>query len=204
MAEYGDESTSAFFRGYDATVEATSKTITLGQEVAITVSDLDQNHDKGAKEQVKVEIDPEGLSSEFFATLEETGVDTGVFSKKLIVGQDFAVEKAGGEFVDSVLVRYVDAVTLNGDELEDRELTLSFPIGNAKLAVKPSDSIGPQARITITVTDVDYNSDPKAVDFIDDDNALEIITDNGEISDDEIRLGDDGLLHVPVIRVHGD
>lgn len=190
VAEYNDETASTLIRANNGILTTSSKAISSGQEITITATDPDQNHDRDVKEQVEIRIDPDGLE-ETTELLDETDLNTGVFSKKLVVGEDFEVLD-GGELVDEVTITYVDAVTSNGGTAEERELVLTPPSSNGKLTISPTGAVGPSSEITLTLLDIDLNEDPNAEDTIDSD-VLKIRTDNDEISDREIRLGEDGL-----------
>jgi hypothetical protein len=189
VATYGDETASTLIKANNAILTTSSKTINSGQEITITVNDMDQNHDRDVKEQVEIVIEPDGLA-ETTELLDETDLNTGIFTKKFVVGEDFEILD-DGEVVNEVIVRYVDAVTSNGGH-EERELTLIPPTSNAKLTITPEDNIGPATRITITLVDADLNADPNSEDIIDTD-VLTIRTDNGDIEEDSIELGEDGL-----------
>ena len=189
VADYKDETASTVLKGYNGILTTSSKTINSGQEITLTVTDLDQNHDRDVKEQVEVQIEPDGLDP-ITKLLDETDLNTGIFTKKLVVGEDFDILD-DDQLVDDVTVTYQDVVTSNGDNAE-RELKLIPPSSNGKLTITPASGIGPSTKLTFTLVDADLNKDPNSEDVIDFD-VLKIASDNNDISDSQIKLGDDGL-----------
>lgn len=189
VADYDQETASTLIKANNAILITSSKTINAGQEITISVNDMDQNHDRDVKEQVLIEIEPDGLTTTT-ELLDETDLNTGVFTKKLKVGEDFEIVD-DGEVVDDVIIRYDDAVTSNGGS-EERELTLIPPTSNGKLTISPANNVGPSTKVTITLVDIDLNEDPNSEDLIDF-NVLEIATDNNDIDDDSIGVGENGL-----------
>jgi len=177
VAEYDDETASTVIKGYTGVLTSSSKTINSGQEVTLTVIDPDQNHDRDVKEQVLVEIEPNGLATTT-ELLDETDLNSGTFSKKLRVGEDFEILD-GDELVDDVTIKYIDSVTSNGGTAVEKELVLNTPSSNARLTADPEEGIGPGTKITFTLIDVDLNDDPNAEDIINFD-VLKIRTDNDE------------------------
>ena len=190
VADYDDETASTVIKAYTGILTSSSKTINAGQEVTLTVVDPDQNHDRDVKEQVLIKIEPHGLATTT-ELLDETDLNTGTFTKKLRVGEDFDILD-DDELVDDVTIRYTDPVTSNGGTAVEKELVLNTPSSNAQLTADPEEGIGPGTKITLTLVDVDLNDDPNSEDIIDFD-VLKIRTDNDEISGREISLGDDGL-----------
>lgn len=189
IAQYDDKTASSVFKGYNGKLTADPDTVASGTEILLTVTDADQNKDRDVVEQIKVEIEPDGIASTFVA-LSETGANTGIFTREVVVGEDFEITD-DGEVVDEVTMRYLDAMSSDGS-FEERELVLTPPTGNGKLTISPAENIGPQTKITVTLTDVDLNEDPNAEDIIDG-GQLTIRTTNDEIGDDVIELGEDGL-----------
>jgi len=189
VAKYDDSTASTLIKGYNGILTTSSRTITSGQEITITVTDPDQNHDRDVREQVEISIDPDGLEMTT-QLLDENDLNTGVFTKKLVVGEDFEILD-GEQLVDEVKLTYSDSVTSNGAS-EERELKLIPPSSNAKLSMNPEGNIGPSTKITLTLIDADLNKDPNAKDIINTD-VLKIRTDNKDISDDKIAIGEDGL-----------
>lgn len=190
VADYKDSTASTVLKGYNGILTSSSKTINSGQEITITVSDPDQNHDRDVKEQVLIEIEPDGLDK-IPILLDETDLNTGIFTKKLVVGEDFKILD-DDKVVDDVTVTYNDAVTSSGSTAEERELKLIPPTSNGQLTITPDINIGPATKITITLVDADLNEDPNTKDLVDFD-ALKIRTTNNDISHDEIKTGQDGL-----------
>ena len=190
VADYEDSRRSTVLKGNSGILKTSSKTINSGQEITITVTDPDQNHDRDVREQVEITFEPDGLA-ETEELLEETELNSGVFTKKFVVGEDFEIID-DGELVDDVTVRYIDAVTSDGSTGEERELILSPPSSNGKLTINPESGIGPNTEITITLVDIDLNQDPNSEDTIDFD-VLEIKTDNNDVEPSSIALGEDGL-----------
>jgi len=189
VADYKDETASTVLKGYNGILTSSSRTINSGQEITLTVTDPDQNHDRDVKEQVLVKIKPDGLDP-ITKLLDETGLNNGIFSKKLVVGEDFDILD-DDELVDDVTVTYQDVVMSNGGDAE-RELKLIPPSSNGNLTITPSSGIGPGTKLTITLVDVDLNEDPNTEDIVDFD-VLKIRTDNSDVSNREIELGEDGL-----------
>ncbi len=191
IAEYDGEEASTVAKGYTGKLTTSSRTINTGMEITVTVTDADQNHDRDVAEQVKVEFEPDGLASTF-ETLDETGNNTGIFQKKFKVGEDFTILD-DGELVDEVTLRYIDAVSSDGSEEEERELKLLPPSSTARIVVTPEDEVGPQTQLTVNILDIDLNDDPNATNFIDSD-VLEVNSDSKEITGGKkISAGEQGF-----------
>lgn len=189
IVNYRGETDSAAFIGYSGKIETSKKEISTGLEVTITVTDEDQNKDLATIEDIKVKIEPAGLDA-VFVSLDETGKDTGKFSVKLKVGKDFQIVK-DGVLVKNVVVTYHDPATSDGND-QKKTLILSPEKESAALVIDPSDNITPWTEIEVTLTDKDLDKDPDKKDIIDLP-VLTIYTDNDDIDNDEISLGDQGL-----------
>lgn len=189
IAEYDDKTASSVFKGYNGRLTADPDIISSGTSVLLTLNDADQNKDRDVVEQIKVEIEPDGLASTFVA-LSETGTNTGIFTRTVKAGEDFDIID-DEELVEEVIVRYLDAMASDG-AFEEREISLIPPTSNGKLVLSPAENFGPQTKVTITLTDVDLNEDPNAEDIIEG-GQLSIRTTSDEIGDDTIELGEDGL-----------
>lgn len=191
IAEYDDEEASTVAKGYTGKLTTSSRTINTGMEITVTVTDADQNHDRDVAEQVKVEFEPDGLASTF-ETLDETGNNTGIFQKKFKVGEDFTILD-DGELVDDVTLRYIDAVSSDGSEEEERELKLLPPSSTARIVVTPEGEVGPQTQLTVNILDIDLNDDPNVTNFIETD-ILEVSSDSKEIiGGKKISTGEQGF-----------
>lgn len=189
IVDYRGETDSATFNAYSAKIETSEKEISAGLEVTITVTDEDQNKDANTVEEIKVKVEPTGLDA-VFVTLDETGKDTGKFSAKLKVGKDFQIVEDGA-LVENVAVTYYDPAASDGSD-QEKTLILSPEKESAVLTISPSDNITPWTEIEVSLADKDLDKDPDKKDIIDIP-VLTIYTDNDDIDDDEISLGDQGL-----------
>ncbi len=162
------------FTSRQAVLTTDSSVVVSGGDITFNVSDADANRDPTEEDSVKVRIvwvDANGVAQDEWLELEETDVNTGVFSKTVTVGDDsiggvtFSV--APDEEID---VFYYDgtpnipATQANWPSLTSstvrHERTLVSASASGALSIGAEGAVGPSAEIEVTVIDTDENTNP--------------------------------------------
>jgi len=167
------DAVSVTFTARNAILQTDSTIIANGQSVTITVIDDDANRDSDAVEQVVVGlrwVNENGTTVDAPFTLDETGKNTGVFSKKLDVGKTVT----GGQTVrvkadTDFRIRYYDLTpNLPGannwpaasSSQTQFELTFRTTAITGSLVLDPAEKVGPASRVKVTILDSDMNTNP--------------------------------------------
>lgn len=170
---YGSSSTTVTLKTYDATITTDKANVKNGDTVVITVTDLDMNKDPSTAEQVTGSFTVQGKSDDqtlVTVTLTETGPNTGVFTKSLVVGKDFKVSAlptgaTAGTTSTSVEMKYTETITSDRNAGVIREKSVKVGTATGMVELTPS-LIGPGTKFTIRVTDSDLNVNPEGVDSV--------------------------------------
>jgi hypothetical protein len=166
-ATYSDVSTSMTVRSYDGTLTSSSSSVSNGQNVTITVSDQDLNKDPTVREKiggVTLTTKNDAVGSLNISDLEETGADTGVFTKTIVIGKDIKVgDLATSTFSTEIDAKYVDAVASDTTTGVSRELTMHVSTSSGSLDITPT-LVGPGSKVAIVVHDNDLNTNPQGTD----------------------------------------
>ncbi|NWG36298.1 hypothetical protein [Nitrososphaera sp.] len=168
------DTVSVGFTARNAILSTNTTIIANGQSITITVRDEDGNRDATIAEQVTVGLrwtDATGTIQNRAQALDETGVNTGIFSKSLTIG----TSTVGGVVLQvqadtDFRLRYYDltpsipgsaawpAATSTQTQID---LTLRTTSSTGGMVVSP-EIVGPGTQILVTITDSDLNTNPAA------------------------------------------
>jgi hypothetical protein len=156
---------SVTLRSYDATVTANVSAVQNGDNMTITVNDPNMNKDPGIAEQVSVTI--QGKSDDMtpvtLSDLKETGTDTGVFTKTIMVGKDFKVSDiTNNKFATSFEIHYTNPIASDLSLGVDREFDGIVKTSTGTITVTPT-IVGPGSKLSIDVHDPDLNANPAGI-----------------------------------------
>ncbi|WP_309492968.1 hypothetical protein [Candidatus Hecatella orcuttiae] len=149
----------------------------INDVATITLTDPDLNLNAEAADEVnnvnvlKVTVDLPAAVGNYAVDMDETGVNTGVFTGQFsfvlddgdanddsTAGNDPIIEVASGA---TITVTYTDANTADGRTNVDLTATADFVTHTGTVALD-RDTYGPNAVATVTVTDMDLNTDSSA------------------------------------------
>ncbi|MEM2922985.1 MAG: hypothetical protein QW560_01050 [Candidatus Nitrosocaldus sp.] len=167
------DAVSVTFTARNAVLQTDSSIIANGQTITITVIDDDANRDTDNAEQIVVGLrwtneNDQVVNAPF--TLDETGKNTGIFSKKLEIGKTVA----GGQTVrvkadTDFRIRYYDLTpnlpganawpNANNSQTQF-ELTFRTTAITGSLILDPAEKVGPATRVKVTILDSDMNTNP--------------------------------------------
>ena len=164
---YSDVSASMTVRSYDGTLTTSSSSVTNGQNVTITVSDQDMNKDPAVVEKigtVTLTSKSDTVGTLTISDLQETGADTGVFTKTIVIGKDIKVgDLTATSFATEIEAKYTDLIASDVSTGVSRELTMHVKTASGSINVTP-EVIGPGTKVAITVNDNDLNTNPQGTD----------------------------------------
>ncbi|MER3407576.1 MAG: hypothetical protein C4292_01895, partial [Nitrososphaera sp.] len=164
---------SASFTARDAILQTNSTVVATGKSITITVRDDDANRDTATAEQVSVGLrytNNTGVTQNTSTTLDETGPNTGIFTKTLNIGTSVVGGKPLTIQPDTDFrIRYYD-LTPNipsasswpdaSSSQTQHDLTLRTAVATGGLTLTPT-VVGPATQIKVTVTDSDLNTNPQ-------------------------------------------
>jgi len=203
--EDGDEESGGITaRGNDGAITVDKDSVKSGDLLVATVQDEDLNFDDDTVEEwestvdsadpfiLLIETDDDeidgGVSTE---TFRETGPDTGIFTAEFLVGTDIQVTiDEDDEIVQasSILFTFNDEVDSTGSSGDELEVDLPVVTGTGSLQVTP-DLVGPGTEITVLITDLDLDQDPRSTENYDtpdedgDDFFVSFRSDRSEVGD---------------------
>lgn len=170
-------SISVTIKSYDGSITSDKSIIHNGDNITLTLNDQDLNRDNTIAEQASVRLhtSSDTVSNDvIISNLQETGPNTGVFTKVIQIGKDVKVGDIGGtigdpfanKFATTLEVHYNDAVASDGTPNVDRELDLKVGTSTGTITITPS-IVGPGTKVGIYVHDNDLNVNPQGVDITD-------------------------------------
>ncbi len=157
-------------RPTDGVITTDATTARTGQTLTITISDSDRNKDPEVKDTftftLATQSDSIGGVTTF--TAEETGPNTGVFTKKVAIGTDIKVTSVTSTTITQATelkITYTDAIASDLTNSVNRELVLKIGTSTGTMTVQP-ELVGPGTQITILTKDMDLNTNPQGVETI--------------------------------------
>ena len=168
---YSDVSASITLRSYDGVLTTSSSSVSNGQNVTITVSDQDLNKDPAVAEKIggitlttKSDTLPSGGTLNI-SDAEETGADTGVFVKTIVIGKDIKVgDLTTSTFGTEIEAKYTDDIASDVSSTGvTRDLTMHVKTSSGSIVVTP-EVVGPGTKVSIVVKDNDLNTNPQGKD----------------------------------------
>lgn len=161
---YAGNTASATLKVFDLSINTSTTNVKNGDTLVVTLSDADRNFDATSIDQVTFTIrgvDDDIGTGPTTVTADETGVNTGVFSKSLVVGTDFKITETTPSLKSAtqIEIKAVDVVASTLEANVDRERTISIVTGTGRLTISPTDP-GPGTKVTVQILDIDLNASP--------------------------------------------
>ncbi len=206
-ADDDEESAGITMRGNDGVVNVDRDAVKSGDILTITVQDEDLNLDDDTIEEFSsdtpaslpgggefillVETEDEEIGGESTEQFRETGSDTGIFTASWTIGTDIPLTIGTGDSIEqatNILVTFNDEVDSTGGGGDEIEFNLPVVTGTGSIEVTPT-LVGPGTEVTVLVTDLDLDEDPKATenydpeDPDDDDFFISFRSDRREVGD---------------------
>ncbi len=164
---YNDVSTSMIVRPYDGTMTISSTNVANGQNVTVTVYDQGRNSDPTVRENidgVTLATKNDAVGSLAINDLQETGADTGIFTKTIVIGKDIKVGDLNtNTFASEIDAKYIDPISSDLSTNVSRDLTMHVQTATGSVDVTPT-AVGPGSKVAIVVHDNDLNTNPQGVD----------------------------------------
>jgi hypothetical protein len=196
------DTVSVGFTARNALLQTDTTVVANGKSITITVRDEDANRDAATAEQVTVGlrwVDDAGVTQNRAQTLDETGVNTGIFTKKIDVG----TSSVGGIVMrvspdEELRIRYYD-LTPNipgstswpaaSSTQTQIDLTLTTVAATGGLTLTPTQ-VGPATEIKVSITDTDLNSNPASKQTIT--GRVTAVSDRGAASRADLNIDETG------------
>lgn len=196
------DTVSVGFTARNAVLQTDTTVIASGKSITITVRDDDANRDSAVAEQVSVGLrwtDTTGATVNQSTTLDETGVNTGIFSKKLDIGTSVVGGVTLNVQADTDFrIRYYDLTpSLPGasswpaasSSQTQIDLTLRTTAATGGLVLSPTQ-VGPATQIKVTVTDTDLNTNPSTKQTVT--GRVTAVSDRGAASRADVNVDETG------------
>lgn len=196
------DTVSVGFTARNAVLQTDTTVIASGKSITITVRDEDANRDAAVAEQVSVGLrwtDTTGATVNQSTTLDETGVNTGIFSKKLDIGTSVVGGVTLNVQADTDFrIRYYDLTpSLPGasswpaasSSQTQIDLTLRTTAATGGLVLSPTQ-VGPATQIKVTVTDTDLNTNPSTKQTVT--GRVTAVSDRGAASRADVNVDETG------------
>ncbi|MDY0781598.1 hypothetical protein [Tenacibaculum sp. IB213877] len=180
--EQGEEAiitdTTTILGGVNGVV-VVDETAKVGEDITITVTDVDLNMDITVAEIITVEVTSDKGETET-VTLTETGVDTGVFTGTIttVYGANAGANNDASFNVSTNTVlttSYTDVLNEQGAEVVINSTTTMLGGATGTILVEGTANVGDD--LTVTVTDADLNTNNSVAETI----TVEVTSDKGEI-----------------------
>ncbi|MEO9321544.1 MAG: hypothetical protein ABI361_12835 [Nitrososphaera sp.] len=163
-------SISVTLKDYDGAVTSSNSIVRNGDNITLTLNDPDLNRDNTIAEQASVTLhtsDDTVSSDTVISNLQETGPNTGIFTKNIQIGKDVKIgDLPTNKFATTLEVHYTDSVASDLSVNVDRELDLKVGTSTGMVTVTPT-IVGPGTKVGIDVKDNDLNVNPQGVDLTD-------------------------------------
>jgi hypothetical protein len=182
-ADGDEESAGITARGNDGTVTVDQDAVKSGDVLTLTVQDEDLNLDDDTVEEFEsslatnvdfilaVETEDDEIGGISTETLRETGADTGIFTATWTTGTDIPVTSSTGDEIEqatNILITFNDEVDSTGGSGDELEINVPVVTGTGAIQVQP-ELVGPGTEVTVLVTDLDLDEDPKSTENYDPD-----------------------------------
>ena len=197
------DSTSIGFTARNAIMTTDTTVVANGKSIVVSIRDDDANRDPATAEQVQVGIrftDENGATQNARQTLDETGLNTGIFTKRLDIGTTTpsagAILRVQGD--TDFRLRYYDLTPsipgagswpLASSTQTQIDLTLRTVSATGGLVLEPT-RVGPATQIRLTVTDTDENVNPNTTNQIT--GRITAVSDRGAASRADVNADETG------------
>lgn len=168
---YDSNTATVTLRPSDLVITTDKTIVKNGDNVVVTITDLDRNKDSETVDEVPFQIATQndaitGTGGTFTTTAKETGVNTGVFTKTVKVGTDIKLTSVGTSVTQATELKITATDRVATDRTSpDRDLTIKVGTTSGTISVTPEE-VGPGTKLSILVNDNDLNSNPAGVDTI--------------------------------------
>ena len=166
---YGTNTASVTLKSYDGVLSTNIGSVGNGDIVKIILSEQDGNRDPATVDTLSViattQNDPISGSTNLPFEVKETGTDTGVFTKDIVIGTDLRIaDLTANTFAETIKFTYADAIA-SDNSAQTRELTVKVGSHTGSVTVTPT-KVGPGTKVSILVDDKDLNVSPGGVDTV--------------------------------------
>lgn len=168
---YDNNVASVTLRPNDLVITTNSTIVRNGDNLLVTITDLDRNLSSEDKDTVPFMIVTRndalsGTGATFTGNADETDVNTGVFQKIVKIGTDIKLTSVGTSVTQATELKITATDRISVDRTSpDRDLTIKVGTSTGTLSVTP-DVVGPGTKMIIITTDQDLNTNPAGVDTI--------------------------------------
>jgi hypothetical protein len=196
------DTTSVGFTARNAILSTDVTTLSNGQKILITVRDDDANRDVTSAEKVRVSIrwvDDTGATQFQTQTMDETGANTGIFTKSLTAGTSII---GGMTFRlqpdQDMRIRYYDLTPsvigssswpLASSTQTQIDITVRAGAATGGLTVTP-EQVGPATQLKVSITDIDLNANPSSKQTVT--GRVTVVTDRGAGSRADLNVDETG------------
>jgi hypothetical protein len=184
--DYNGNKASAVLKSFDLTITTSASSAGSGDTLIVTLTDADRNLDPNTVDKVSFTIqgvdDDQTLSNQ---TADETGPNTGVFRKSLVVGTDFKISTIGtssASMATSIEIKAIDAIASDLQLNVERERNIGITTGTGQISVEPTNP-GPGTKVIVRIVDKDLDTSPTGVQTVQASTGLlKVVTDRTGVS----------------------
>lgn len=166
---YGTQTASAILKSFDLSMSTSKTNVRNGDTLVITITDPDRNLDSATVDRVSFNIqavDDDQTLVIFDA--DETGANTGIFTKTLVVGTDFKISTTSGSSISSatqIEIKSRDRIASDLTNPVTRERTISIASATGQLRIEPTNP-GPGTKVKVSILDTDLDTSPTGTETI--------------------------------------